>query len=332
MTQPFNVLVSSAGRRVALLDIIRRSLRDLDLPGVVIAADTSALAPGLHFADVGVQVPRCTSPAFLPELLAICRQHDVRLVIPTIDTELAVLSAGREQFQEVGCTIAVSGPETVAIGTDKRLTHSWLEGRRLPTVRQAEATEVLRQPDHWKLPLVLKPQAGSASIGVRVVQDRDELAFAARDPELIAQQLAPGDEYTIDVLVDRNRRAVCAVPRRRVEVRAGEVSKGITVRDPLLEQIACDVAETLPDAYGALNIQVFLDRDEQQPRVIEINPRFGGGFPLSDRAGAPFVRWIIEEAAGLPSSASPGAWQSGVVMLRYDDAVFVDAAEVGIDP
>jgi carbamoyl-phosphate synthase large subunit len=83
------------------------------------------------------------------------------------------------------------------------------------------------------------------------------------------------------------------------------------------------MCEALPGAYGALNVQVFVD-DPDDLAVIEINARYGGGFPLSLAAGADFPRWMLEELRGLPSTAAPDGWRAGLVMLRYDAAVFVD--------
>lgn len=330
MPRPFNVLLSSAGRRVALLGLFRRSLRELGLPGEVIASDMSRLSSAFHAADRAVQVPPCQSEQFVPDLVEVCRAHAVRLVVPTIDTELAVLAANRDRFAAVGATVVVSDPETVAIGSDKELTHAWLERNRFPTVRQTTAREAVEDRDGWPLPLVVKPRWGSASIGVGVVRSHEELELAARRPDMVAQTVAPGTEHTVDVLLDGSGRAVCAVPRRRLEVRAGEVSKGVTVRCPTVAQLVRRMCETLPGAYGAVTVQVFLDDAEGEPRVIEINPRFGGGFPLSWEAGARFPRWLIEEVAGLPSTADSDGWRDGLVMLRYDDAVFVDARDAGL--
>jgi carbamoyl-phosphate synthase large subunit len=104
------------------------------------------------------------------------------------------------------------------------------------------------------------------------------------------------------------------------------VSKGVTVRSPRLESLAASVCDALPGAFGAVTVQVFVDGDTETGRasVIEINPRFGGGYPLSQAAGADFPRWLLEEAAGLPSTAAPDRWRDGLVMLRYDAAVFVE--------
>jgi carbamoyl-phosphate synthase large subunit len=327
--RPFNVLLSSAGRRVALVELFRRSLRELGMPGAVIASDMSRLSAAFHAADRAVQVAPCENEQFVPDLIELCRKHAVRLVVPTIDTELAVLAAHRDRFAAIGTTVVVSDPETIAICADKERTHVWLEHNGFPTVRQTTAIKAIEDPDGWPLPLIIKPRWGSASIGVRIARNRHELELAS-GLDLIAQTLAPGAEYTVDVLVDGTGRAVCAVPRRRLEVRAGEVSKGVTVRRPTVEQLMRQMCETFPGAYGPVTIQVFLDDVRGEARIIEINPRFGGGFPLSWEAGARFPRWLIEEVAGIPSTAETNGWRDGLVMLRYDDAVFVDAREVGL--
>jgi carbamoyl-phosphate synthase large subunit len=326
-----NVLVSSAGRRVALLRILKDELRRLDLHGRVLAADASPLSAAFHDAEARFLVPPCAEPAFVTSVLRLCQDHGIGLVVPTIDPELPIYAEHRPQFEAIGVTVAVSAPETVAISYDKLRTHEWLVAQGFPTVRQAGAADVLATPRDWPWPLIAKPRRGSSSIGVSRVHDVDELRAVTRERRpYVVQALAPGDEYTVDVLVQRDGRCVCAVPRRRLEVRAGEVSKGVTVRNATIERLATDVAERLPGAYGVLNIQLFHDPSTGDVRVIEINPRFGGGYPLTHRAGAPLARWLLEEVAGAPSSVTSEAWRAGMVMLRFDDAVFVDAGQAGV--
>ena len=331
--RPVTVLVSSAGRRVELLRGFRRALAALGVEGRVIATDASWYASALHEADEGFLVPRLGDPAFVPTVVELCEKQGVDLVVPTIDTEMRAWNEARPRLEEVGTTLSLSSPEVVAIAGDKQRTHDWLVGHGFPTVHQAAPDEVLARPGDWPFPLVVKPRFGSAGIGVEVVRDPDELAAAARRAtgDVVVQTLARGAEHTIDVLVDRRGRAVCAVPRRRIEVRAGEVSKGVTVRSPLLQRLACELCEALPGAYGTITVQAFLDGAPDDPAatvaVIEINARYGGGFPLALEAGADFPRWQLEELLGLPSTATPDDWRAGLVMLRYDAAVFVDEGE-----
>jgi carbamoyl-phosphate synthase large subunit len=322
------VLVSSAGRRVALLDCFRRSAADLGVDGRMLAVDRSWYASAFHAADEAFLVPGCADPDFVPRVLELCERHAVDLVVPTIDPELPVYAAARSEFESVGTRVVVSSPETVGIAADKVETHRWLTASGFPTVDQAAWGESARgEHESWSYPLVVKPRHGSAAVGVAVVNDPAELeAEAARGDELVVQAVAPGIEYTIDVLVDGDGRGVCAVPRRRLEVRAGEVSKAVTVRSPRLEGLAIEIGEALPGAFGPITIQVF--EDAGAARVIELNARFGGGFPLSHEAGAVFARWLMEERLGLPSTATNEKWRDGLVMLRYDAAVFVEAPGV----
>jgi carbamoyl-phosphate synthase large subunit len=317
-----SVLVSSAGRRVELLRSFRSALVELGLDGQVVAADRSWYSSAFHIADRGVIVPSCDAPDFVDRMLEHCGEHRVGLIVPTIDPELAVYAEAGDRFAATGVVAAVSSPEVVAIAADKVATNDWLRRQGFPTVRQASVDRAAA----WSYPFVVKPRFGSAGLGVAVVADAAELAVAARAGEVVAEEQAPGYEYTIDCFVDRSGRCRCAVPRRRIEVRAGEVSKGVTVRSARLEALAAAVCDALPGAFGAVTIQVFVDGDPERGSmaVIEINPRFGGGYPLSHAAGADFPRWLLEEATGRTSTATADRWRSGLVMLRYDAAVFVE--------
>lgn len=307
-----------------LLDGFRSALRQLGVEGFVGAVDASEAAPAFLLADERWQVPRLDDPAYLDSVLAICRDHGIRLLVPTIDTELGLYAAAREDFAKVGCTVAVSAPEAVAIAGDKRLTHSWLKAQGIPTVEQHELGQVASHPDSVGFPLIAKPARGSMSQGVLVVQDARGLP-RADSGDLILQSVAAGLEHTVSVLVSRAGRCRAAVPRRRLEVRHGEVSKGVTVRDERLESLATRVVEDLPGTYGALNVQIFMDEATGDLRVIEINARFGGGDPLAWHAGADFPTWMIEELLGKGAEPRPNDWTGNVRMLRFDRAAYIDA-------
>jgi carbamoyl-phosphate synthase large subunit len=330
MKDKFNVLISSAGRRVALLNIFRRTLANMGLQGSVMAADMSSLSSAFHSADDSFLVPSCSHPEFIPSILENCSKRSIDLVIPTIDPELPVFAAHREAFSDIGTTVAVSTPEVVAITFDKVSTHEWLVDQGFPTVNQFSVGEGDVGSNGWPFPLLVKPRRGSASIGVAIVEDSRQLEIATQAGDYVAQTIASGNEHTIDVLTDRSGRCVCAVPRRRLETRSGESSKGITVRSNELMSLAERLCESLPGPYGPLTIQVFVDDSTGDLSVVEINPRFGGGYPLSWEAGAHYPRWMIEEILALPSTATSSDWKSGLVMLRWDEGVFVTADQVEI--
>ena len=144
----------------------------------------------------------------------------------------------------------------------------------------------------------------------------------------MVQEFIEGQEYTVDVLVDFDGRVRCVVPRLRMEVRTGEVSKAQTVRCPEVIEQSKRLVETLGAGPGIITIQCFLTTDGNI-KFIEINPRFGGGVPLSIRAGADFPRWILQLWLGDSPRIRQDVWQDGLVMLRYDDAIWMSASKGG---
>lgn len=331
MNGSFTIMLSAAGRRVELLRILRNSAAEAGFEPRILSTDITRKSPAFQLGDVKRLVPPYRDPGCLDFLLNMCRELEARLVVPTIDPELPFYAQHRERFAAVGTTVMISSVETVRICNDKQATHEFLISNGLPTVRQSTAEAVLAGQTGWPFPMFVKPRGGSASIGARVVKNADELRVATSSGSYIAQEIAPGNEYTVDLYVDRSGKCRCAVPRLRIETRAGEVSKGQACRIPAVEQLAARVAESLPGAWGVINTQIFFDPATSIANVIEINPRFGGGYPLTHRAGAHMARWVIEEITGKQLTAANDLWEDGLTMLRYDDAVFVSRAEVSDD-
>jgi carbamoyl-phosphate synthase large subunit len=320
------VLISSAGRRVALMRAVREDIISLGYTPKIIVTELSRDAPAWHEADHGEIVPRCTTDAFIDAVLQIVVTHSVRLVIPTIDTELAIYAENIERFAAVGCAVNIGSTQTIAISADKQFSYAWLAENGLPapmTVPIAQARDA-----NWAFPFVVKPAGGSSAIGVQVVRTTRALQLAIEDEQfgvMVAQKLATGVEYTVSVYVDRAGVVQSVVPRRRLAVRSGEVSKGVTVNNEAVIALATRVAEALPSVWGALNVQIFHDASSGALAIIEVNPRFGGGFPLAWQAGARAPRWLLQEVLGLKCEASH-AFEEGLVMLRFDDALFVPAS------
>jgi carbamoyl-phosphate synthase large subunit len=318
----FNLLISAAGRRVSLLESFRASLEELSVPGVVWAGDTSRHSAAAQRADRRTLVPPATSGEFIPFMTEVVRANDIKLIIPTIDTELQAYATHREAFAALGCTVAISGAESVEIASDKRLTHRWLRAHGFPTIQQCTSDAALADASTLRFPLIVKPARGSASAGVARIDTPDALQRWGGAPDFVVEEMAPGVEFTVDAYVTMDGRCLEVVPRQRLETRAGEVSKGVTRRVAQIEQTVRSIVERLPAAFGCITVQLFFDAATGRIAVIEINPRFGGGFPLSWAAGARFPAMLISECLGRPY-ASP-SWRADLVMLRYDDAVFVD--------
>lgn len=320
MAGPLRILVTSAGRRTELLNCFRHAAAALGVEAEVLACDLNPdWSSACRSADKAFAVPRATDEGYADAVLAICRREGVALVVPTIDPELLPLSLARGRFAEVGCSAAVSAPPLIEIARDKLATAEFLAAHAIPSPRTAMAETAVADPGDWDWPLFIKPRHGSAGRGVGPVAGPGDIG--ASDEPMIVQSLLKGREFTINMYFDREGRMRCAVPHERLQVRAGEVEKGITRDMALLRGLARDIAAALPGPRGALCFQAVVD-DEGAASVFEINARFGGGYPLADRAGANFARWLIEDVLGRPSTANDD-WQAGTLMLRYDAAVFV---------
>jgi carbamoyl-phosphate synthase large subunit len=327
------ILISSAGRRVGLIRCFRESLGRLGIAGGIVAADASLDAPALQFTDSFQQTPCCGDPSFLPRLLEIALRERIDLVIPTIDPELAVYAGSRQLLAAKGVPVVISAPETIAICADKQRTHRWLRRHGFPAPRQESLAAAVAPTRAHPFPVIVKPRFGSGSVGVRRVDSHDELLALARMAraggslaDQLVEEIAPGQEHTINVFVDPRGVSVAEVPHRRIEVRAGEVSKAVTARHNGMMGLARNIAEALPGARGPLSIQCFLAPDGAV-RITEINARFGGGYPLTHQAGARFTDWILGELLGIPASRCDD-WSDSLTMLRYDRELFLTAMPV----
>jgi carbamoyl-phosphate synthase large subunit len=319
-----NVLLTSAGRRVALVRAFRRELATLHPGGRVIGADASPWSAGSHAADAAVGLPPCDHPGYLRALLDLVRREAIRVLVPLIDPELGILARHREELLSLGCHAVVSDAAAIELTRHKgRSARRFAElGLRAPRVFDLEELE---HPAALPYPVFVKPAAGSASADALRIDGPEEFRFwmpRVRDP--VVQTFEQGREYTVDVFADLGGRVRCAVPRQRWETRAGEISKGCTDRNERIMAASRRLVEGLGGCRGCVTLQCFDPGPGEEPIFFEANLRFGGGFPLAYAAGANYPRWILEMCAGTPVPDFDG-WRDGLVMLRYDDALFVAA-------
>lgn len=315
-----NVLLTSIGRRVSLARAFRQEIATYAPGGRLLGADVSRLSAGFHDADAAFLVPRCTDSDYIPQLLEIVRRERVQIVIPLIDTELGILSRHREVFLREGCHVIVSATEQILLTRDKgrsagRFRELGFDAPRVFT------TDQLHDPGALPYPLFVKPSDGSSSIGAVRVDGPAELRYVlARTESPVVQSFEDGEEFTIDVFCDLGGAVRCVVPRKRLEVRAGEVSKGLTVKDRAMMSAAARLVTALGGCRGCVTLQCF--RQGGRFVFFEANLRFGGGYPLAHAAGANFPGWILRMVAGEEIPAFDG-WEDNLLMLRFDDAVFV---------
>jgi carbamoyl-phosphate synthase large subunit len=321
---PVNVLFTSVGRRVELLRAFRRAYRSLELDGRIVAVDIDPLAPALQVTDRPYIVPRLTSPDYVPALVEICQRERVDLVFPLIDPDIPVLADHRQELEATGARVAVVSPDAAATTADKWLTVQLFDRLGLPTPHSWLPSQL--NPARAGYPLFIKPRFGSAAKGTFKVSDARELAFFLDYvPDPIVQEFLPGPEITNDVICDLEGETLAVVSRRRIEVRWGEVAKGVTVCDPSITEGCVEIARALP-AAGPITVQCMMKNGV--PYFTEINARFGGGAPLGIAAGADSPRWLLARAAGIPVDIPPlGSYQTGLYLTRCDDSFFLTEVE-----
>lgn len=318
--RPVNVLFTSVGRRVELVRAFRRAYAELHLEGEIIGVDVDPLAPALRECDEALMVPRGNEPHYLSTLVELCSQRRVALLFPLIDPEIPLLAHHRDELDATGARAMVIPGEAARITADKLATAELFERLGVP-VPVWWTGDRARQAD-VPFPAFVKPRFGSAGVDAHAVADAEELAFwLARVPEPIVQEHLAGPEVTTDVLCLQDGEAAAAVSRRRLEVRTGEVSKGVTVHDERILEHCTRIARELR-ARGPITIQCLMAGDE--PRFTEVNPRFGGGVPLAIAAGMHAPQWLLAHAAGMDVELPPlGAYEVGLHMTRYDESFFL---------
>lgn len=316
-----NLLLTAIGKRIQLIEHLRTAFR-------VVGADASAQNAARHFTDEFYPVPGCRESGYISALLDICRREKIDALIPLYEAEFSVLNEARRQFEELGVHLVLSGDRVTDLCNDKGKTAAFFEKYGIPAPRTYSKEEADAE---GRYPMIVKPFDGMGSQSVFRAENREQLDFFYHyisNPMI--QSCAAGTEYTIDVLCDEGGTPVYIVPRVRLEVRSGEVVKSRTAKQRLVVQETKRLLEALNregNVAGPLTIQCFLSEDEREVSFIEINPRFGGGVPLSFAAGADYGTALAGMCGGKRWSVRTEeeylADFSELTMLRYDQAVFV---------
>lgn len=314
------ILILSAGRRVSLVKGFQEAAARRGI-GVCAADAAPEFSAACHVADRAFRLPRVSAAEYPDALLDLCRRERVHLVVPTIDTELPALAGLRTRFESTGVNLLVCDEALIEKFGDKRLTAGFFAARGLETA-------AIYAKDAIRYPVFVKPYDGSLSAGAMLVRSEAEMTRAIIDnPRNIFCEYvdhAEHTEFTCDLYFDQNGRLRCAVPRQRIEVRGGEVSKGRTAKGDV-EKIFFEKLNFIDGARGPLTVQLF--RNDKTGRLIfnEVNARFGGGYPLARHAGADFQAWLIDEYIFGDAPPVRRDWKDGVLMLRYDAEVIIGA-------
>lgn len=316
MMNEIRILFTGVGRRIELLQAFRNAALVLGKTLKIYGADMAGTAPALAYCDHVRKVVSMKDSNYIQNLLEICENDHINLIIPTIDTDLLVLSENKERFEQVGTKVMISAPEKIRICRDKNVTSKFFMDCGL------NAPEPVNDYREYRMgyPAFIKPKDGSSSINAYKVKNEEELeVYANQIEEYVIQPFITGREYTIDVFCDWSGNPISIVPRERLQVRAGEVLKTQIFMD---EQMISEAEAICKDfkPCGPITIQLIRD-DKGIDWFIEINPRYGGGAPLSMKAGARSAENILELLQG--ETISKPIIEDGAVYSRFDQSVCI---------
>jgi carbamoyl-phosphate synthase large subunit len=299
------VLFTCAGQRVDIVSAFSRA------GATTIAADLDPLAPALYHADAHVRVPRIADPGYVPALRDVVEEHDVRLIVPLTDLDHIALVRARD---DLGALVLLPDEEVVRRVGDKFLAHRFFEERGIPSPPSWLPDDV---PDDARFPLLVKVREGFGSRHIFRAHDRAELDFFLRytSVDSFVQTCCAGEEFSIDVFCDLDGRCLNAIPRTMIQSKGGESIKGMTIQDRDLIEFGAHVAEAL-GLVGPATIQCFRE-DGDRHEVTDVNPRFGGAFPLPLAAGSRYPELALALAAGERPEPRLGEFRAGVVMTRF---------------
>jgi carbamoyl-phosphate synthase large subunit len=318
------VLVTGMGSTTAM-SVVKALGRQDELDVRVVGVDIHARdeIAGSSFCDSFFTVPPAASEEYIPTLLDITEREGVRVVHPIVDPEVAALAANRDRFAAIDAVVWAGPAAAVRACNDKLAAHDALTAAGFRTPQTWSGTDV-RAVDALPYPLIVKPAAGVSSRDVVRVDGASELEHALeRVAGAVVQPFVAGREYTVDVVADAHGTPLAAVPRERVEVKAGVSTKGRTVDEPELAALATDVVRAL-GLIGPVNVQVIVGDDG--PTVLEINPRFSAGLALTVAAGVNAPLILLELALGLPVHEDECRYEPRVFMARYWEECFYRGA------
>jgi carbamoyl-phosphate synthase large subunit len=324
------VLFTSVGRRVELIQAFRQAANELNIELTIIGTDIAPDAPALCFCDETQIVCRIKDKNYIPQLLAFCESNEVDCIIPTIDTDLLLLAENKKLFEKIGTKVLISAADKVRLCRDKNYTAEYFISLGLKSplpVNKVEKFEQIMERGEVSFPAFIKPKDGSSSINAYRADNLEDLKlYADKIGDYIIQPYVSGREYTIDIFCDYEGNPVYITPRERLAVRAGEVLKTrITQDDTMISEMLKLVADYKP--CGQITVQLIREEKTGDNYYIEINPRFGGGAPLSIKAGANSAKAVLKMLNGEKLLYLEKAARDGAVYSRFDQSICINEGQ-----
>ncbi len=293
-----NILFSTVGRRGYIVDYFREHLpKESVLIGTSDRNDCSSeFTSGFSHCDKSFIVPSIKNESeYIDKLLDICKTEKVEMLLSFYDYDTYILSQYLDDFKAIGVKPAISSREVNTIAFDKIETFKFLtkEGFYTPWTMTAEEVRRNEIPSY---PVIVKPRFGFGSNAISFAHNKEEMDFFLKyydNEEMMVQEFIDGDEYSFDILNDFHGETVTAVVKRKMKMRSGETDQGYAIKNEHYRDWALKLGNSLGH-IGPLDIDFFI-RDDK-PYILELNPRFGGAYPITHLSGINFPKLLIDLA------------------------------------
>lgn len=293
-----------------------KSLRMGGFQGKIVATDSSYLSPGFFMCEVNEVIPEADNHSFIDRLNQIVEKYGVNLLLPTSGFDIYPYSEFRDQLIKRGAFPVVSDMDSLVTCKDKMLTYDRLKSKFDLPFTTTDPTEIS------SFPVMAKPRYGKGSRDIMRLDNTDDIGYVtSKMKDLIFQEFLPGTEYTIDVLSDLDKKAILAVPRIRIQTKAGISTKGRILKNRRIEEECKQIADFI-GIKGPCCIQMKEDANGII-KLVEINPRMGGGTIFTTLAGANFPMMLIDmvehKQVKMPEV-------NEITVIRYYEEIVIRAA------
>lgn len=315
-----NILILSAGTRVQLVRFFKKT------NGInqVITVDCSKYAPALYEGSLYYIVPKMNEEAYIPSILTICEKNNINVILPLQENELELMAEVKEIFEKKGISVVISPIETIRLCRDKYKLARYMDKQGIRCVPTFKYNIDKKQIENISFPVLIKQQYGAGSIGMLKADCMELLDAYNRSVgrNLIVQPYLEAKEFGVDVYVDMISGEIINIfIKKKIRMRAGETEKSVSVKDPKLFEFIKKIVN-VTTLRGPIDMDIFLNQGNYM--LLEINPRFGGGYPHAYQCGIDFMKYIIKNVQGDRNIPEIGCYEEGKVFLKYTDAIMVD--------
>lgn len=323
-----NLLILSPGRRVEIVEYFKETFHAAGRK--VYTLDMSPYAPALYTGDEFFRIDKNFDhlDKYINDILGICKEKNISVILTLIDPELVLLSDYKELFESNGIKLILCDLKFIKQTFDKFGFYNTYKDiiKLVDTVGSYDDAIARLESGEWSFPLFAKLRDGSASIGIKKISNYADFEGIKEEKKYIYQPFIVGSEYGIDAYFDMiTGELVSVFMKKKIAMRAGETDKAISVKS---EKVLNEVKKltNIKGLYGPIDVDVFVSKSGEV-FINEINPRFGGGHPHAYGCGVNFMQLILNNLEGRKNDPSFNNYKEGIMMLKYNGLLFRDINE-----